>query len=125
MITYMALQPIFGKLFTFFSIRFMFTTAIVLFELGSIICALAPTSPVFIFGRAVAGIGAAGQISGSITIIGYTVPLRKRPMYYSIINAMTGVTALSGPVIGGAFTDAESLTWRWCFWINPRKLSID
>ena len=29
-----------------------------------------------------------------------------------------GISAVTGPLIGGAFTANMSLTWRWCFWMN-------
>jgi MFS family permease len=36
---------------------------------GSVLCAVAPTSPVFITGRAIAGIGAAGLLQGAFSIL--------------------------------------------------------
>ena len=46
-----------------------FLTAVVLFEIGSLICAVAPSSVVLIVGRAVAGTGVAGIFSGALVII--------------------------------------------------------
>jgi MFS family permease len=54
-----ALQPTFGKLYQVFNVKWVFLTALAIFELGSLICGVAPTSPTLIFGRAVAGSGAA------------------------------------------------------------------
>jgi MFS family permease len=106
----------FGKLYTFYSIKWIYLTALFIFEVGSLVCATTPTSVGLICGRAVAGLGAAGLFSGSILIISKTVPLVKRPVYTSLIGAMFGIANVAGPLMGGAFTD--HLTWRWCFYIN-------
>lgn len=69
-----------------------------------------------IVGRAVAGAGASAIFSGGMTIIGFTVPLRKRPIYIATLSSMFGISSIIGPLLGGAFTD--KLTWRWCFWVR-------
>jgi len=46
----------FGKMYTLFSLKTMYIVSVLIFELGSVICTFAPTSKVFIFGRAVAGV---------------------------------------------------------------------
>lgn len=48
------------------------------FELGSLLCAVATSSPFFIVGRAVAGLGVSGLQNGSLTIVAGAVPLQKR-----------------------------------------------
>ncbi|MCJ1377426.1 hypothetical protein MMC17_000521, partial [Xylographa soralifera] len=88
LLTTCTFQLFFGKLYTFFSIKWVYLTAIAIFELGSLICGVAPTSIALIIGRAVAGVGSAGIFSGSLIIIAYTVPLVKRPIYQGIIGAM-------------------------------------
>lgn len=54
-----ALQPTFGKLYQVFNVKTVFLVALAVFELGSLICGLAPTSATLIAGRAIAGSGAA------------------------------------------------------------------
>ncbi|KAA8572234.1 hypothetical protein EYC84_002860 [Monilinia fructicola] len=83
---------------------------------GSILCAVAPSSAVFIFGRAVAGTGAAGLLQGALAIITHIVELERRPLFMGIVISVFGLSICIGPVMGGAFVD--SIGWRWCFWIN-------
>ena len=95
-----------------FSTKATFLISLVIFEVGSLVCGVAQSSPVLIFGRAVQGLGSAGVLTGSFVIVIQCVPLPKRPVYFAAIGILFGVGALVGPLLGGAFTDAVS--WRWC-----------
>ena len=59
LLTTTSLQPSFGKVYTYFDVKYTYLGALVIFEVGSIICAAATSSPMFIIGRAIAGAGAA------------------------------------------------------------------
>ncbi|KAJ7124546.1 major facilitator superfamily transporter [Mycena epipterygia] len=115
-LTTASFQLLFGKVYSFLSIKWVYIAAICIFELGSLICGLAPTSDVLIIGRAIAGLGSAGIFSGALTIVANVVPLRNRPMYTGMVGSMYGIASVAGPLMGGAFTDKVS--WRWCFYIN-------
>jgi MFS family permease len=62
-----AFQLMFGKIYSLYSVKIVLVLSILLFETGSAICGAAPNSIAFIIGRAVAGIGAAGILAGSVS----------------------------------------------------------
>ncbi|KAJ5193545.1 hypothetical protein N7449_009687 [Penicillium cf. viridicatum] len=111
-----AFQLLAGKLYTHFNIREVLFGAIFIFEVGSLVCGVAPTSTALIVGRAVAGLGSAGIFTGALVSIAHVTALEKRPLYFSLIGGVYGLASVIGPLLGGAFTD--KVTWRWCFYIN-------
>jgi len=76
----------------------VYLTALAIFEIGSLICGVAPNSTALIIGRAIAGVGAAGIFSGAILIVGNTVPLHQRPTYMGLIGGMYGIASVAGPL---------------------------
>lgn len=123
LMTSTAFQPLFGKFYGSFSVKWTFLAAFLIFELGSLICAVANSSNTFIAGRAIAGLGLAGAYSGALIIITLIAPLHIRPLLTSGISGMYGVGATIGPIIGGAITSvpanndnstsASYRGWRW------------
>ncbi|KAK0707081.1 major facilitator superfamily domain-containing protein [Lasiosphaeria miniovina] len=109
-------QSSWGKAFKYFSLKGTYLAAIFVFELGSLICGVAPTSTALVVGRAIAGVGAAGVSSGTYTLIAFAARPEKRPVFVGIFGLCFGLASVVGPLIGGAFTD--NVTWRWCFYIN-------
>ncbi|TDZ21363.1 Efflux pump mlcE [Colletotrichum orbiculare MAFF 240422] len=93
------LQPLTGKFFTYFSNK-----------------ASGISSPMFIIGRAIAGVGASGLFNGCVIILYAMIPTHKRPAATGVILAVSQVGMVAGPLIGGSLT--QYTTWRWCFWIN-------
>jgi MFS family permease len=87
LLTTTALQPMYGTIYKYFNVKIAYLVAVFIFEIGSLISAVAPSSVAFIVGRAIAGvcrpspplssatltdsfqIGTAGLFSGSIVIL--------------------------------------------------------
>ncbi|KAF4912758.1 Efflux pump roqT [Colletotrichum viniferum] len=115
--TLCAFQLVFGRMYNQFNIKIVFLASLGIFEVGSLICAVSPSSAVFIVGRAIAGLGASGLQGGSLVLISAALPAKKLPLYLGAIGMVYGVAAVVGPVAGGLITNSY-LTWRWCFYIN-------
>jgi MFS family permease len=115
-LTASALMLLFGKFYTFYPPKWVLLIAISLFELGSAICGSAPNSIAFIIGRAIGGLGSSGIFTGALVTAQRILPLHKRPVVMGIMGALFGISAVAGPIIGGALTTKAS--WRWCFYIN-------
>ena len=111
-----AFQSTWGKAYKYFPLKLSFLISILIFEVGSLICAVANSSTTLIVGRAIAGAGGAGIASGAYTIIAFSVAPAKRPAFTGLMGAVFGLASVIGPLLGGVFTD--NVSWRWCFYIN-------
>ncbi|KAJ3069005.1 hypothetical protein HDU98_007911 [Podochytrium sp. JEL0797] len=107
---------LYGKFADLFGRKWVFVFALVIFEVGSFLCGIAPSMGILILGRAVAGVGGGGIFSLVLIIISDIVSIQDRGKYQGMIGAMFGLSSVIGPLVGGAFSDHVS--WRWCFYIN-------
>ncbi|KAJ5649756.1 uncharacterized protein N7484_003479 [Penicillium longicatenatum] len=92
LLTSCTLQPITGKLYARFNVKYTYIAFIVLFELGSLVCGVSTSSNMFIVGRAIAGMGSSGIQNGAMTILSASIPLEKRARFY--INLPIGGLAV-------------------------------
>ncbi|KAK3944889.1 hypothetical protein QBC46DRAFT_360851 [Diplogelasinospora grovesii] len=116
MLTTSCAQLVYGRIYKFYDMKWTFIISIIIFEIGSAICGAAPSSTVFIIGRAIAGLASAGIFSGCMLIMIPMIPLHRRPAFQGLFGMVFGIASVMGPLIGGGFT--SGVTWRWCFYIN-------
>ena len=84
---------------------------------GSVLCALAPNTPVLIAGRAIMGLGAAASEPGTLSILRHIyTDERARARATGVWAGVSGLALALGPVIGGAIVGAWN--WRGIFWFN-------
>lgn len=96
--------------------KWTFMSFFFVFEFGSLLSGVATSSAMLITGRAIAGAGAAGLMSGTLSIVGVVVTLRLRALYTGILSSMFGVATIAGPLLSGVFT--QHVSWRWVFLVN-------
>lgn len=96
--------------------RRVFTWGLALFTAASAACAMAPTAATLILARTVQGIGAAVIMPLSLTLLTSAFPPARRGAIVGIWGGIGGLAVASGPLVGGAITQA--LSWHWIFWAN-------
>lgn len=91
-------------------------TAFLLFFVGSVVFAMAPTMGVVIAGRTIQGLGGSGLDVLNEVITADMTTLKERPLYLSLLAIPMAAGAILGPPVGALL--AEYSTWRWIGWIN-------
>ena len=103
----------------------IFLLGMVIFSVGSLLCALAPTIASLtgvagidwlIGARAFQAIGAASLNPVSLAIIMAVFPRERRGAAIGIWGALSGIAAATGPVLGGYLV--QNFDWRWIFFVN-------
>jgi EmrB/QacA subfamily drug resistance transporter len=116
MVAEMAGMPIFGKLSDMYGRKRFFVFGILVFMLGSILCANAHSIVELSIYRAIQGIGGGALVPIAFTIMFDVVPVESRGKLGGLFGAVFGLSSIFGPLLGAYIT--EYIKWEWIFYIN-------
>lgn len=115
-LTVAVMLPISGWLADRFGVRNVFFSAIVLFSVGSLCCALSGTLDQLILSRVLQGIGGAMMVPvGRLTVM-KLVPRAEYMAAMTFVTLPGQIGPLLGPALGGVLVEYAS--WHWIFLIN-------
>jgi len=116
LLTVAVLIPASGWLADRFGSRRVFITAIVLFSLGSLLCALSATLGWLVAGRVTQGVGGALMMPVGRLAILRSYPRGELVRVLSFVTIPGLLGPLMGPTLGGWLVEYAS--WHWIFLIN-------
>ena len=113
-LTQTAFLLMYGQILTLFDRRWTYIVAVVIFEIGSLLCGAAPNVDVLIFARALAGVGAGGIFVAVLSIISTTTRLQDRPKLLGLFGAVFAISSVIGPLLGKLWPFSGSRLLRSC-----------
>jgi EmrB/QacA subfamily drug resistance transporter len=116
LLTSATLIPVLGKLTDLFGRKSFLIASVVIFLSGSALCGTSQTMNQLIIYRGLQGVGAAGLMSITFTLVGDIFPPAERARWQGVFSSVFGIASVIGPLIGGWITD--NTTWRWVFYVN-------
>jgi MFS family permease len=107
--------PVYGRLGDSVGRRPMILTALALFMVGSVLCALSPSIEFLTAARVLQGFGGGGLVTLSQALVGETIPPRQRGRYQ-------GYLAVTQPSAGDRFfwSTFRSALRPWCWYCALR-----
>ncbi len=105
-----------GRFADVFGRKKSFLRGLVLFGIGSILCAIAPSAELLVLARVMQAIGGAILTPASLALVLPEFPVEKRAAALGIWGAVGGLAAATGPIVGGVLVD--NFGWRSLFYIN-------
>lgn len=105
-----------GRLADAFGRKRAFLTGLMIFMLGSILCAVSPTAIFMVGARIIQAVGGAILTPASLALVLPEFAVEKRSAAIGIWGAVGGISAASGPTIGGFLVD--TFGWHSVFLVN-------
>jgi EmrB/QacA subfamily drug resistance transporter len=105
--------PVTGWLADRIGRRDVYIGSLLLFGLGALVCAAAPTMEVLVIGRFLQGLGGGALMPVGMAIVYDLFPPHRRGSAIGIWGVAIMAAPAAGPPLGGWVVDAAS--WRWIF----------
>ena len=107
--------PLMSKVADLFGRRNVFVFTVLLFGLGSLAVAVAPSMSMLLFGRGMQGLGASGIFPVAAAVVGDAFEVEKRGRALGLLGAVFGIAFMVGPLLAGALL---LVGWQWLFFVN-------
>ena len=105
-----------GRLADAFGRKRAFLSGLMTFMIGSILCAVSPTAIFMVVARVIQAVGGAILTPASLALVLPEFAVEKRSAAIGIWGAVGGISAASGPMIGGFLVD--TFGWHSVFLVN-------
>ncbi|MEO5974772.1 MAG: MFS transporter, partial [Ilumatobacteraceae bacterium] len=105
-----------GRMADAFGRKRAFLSGLTIFMIGSLLCALAPSALLLVCARIIQALGGAILTPASLALVLPEFPVARRSAAIGIWGAVGGVSAASGPTLGGYLVD--NFGWHSVFLIN-------
>lgn len=105
-----------GRLADMMGKKSLYISGMIIFILGSLLCALSPGVTWLIAFRVFQGLGGVMVMALGAGIISEAFPPSERGKSLGLIGSMVSIGVVAGPVLGGIII--EHFTWHWIFLVN-------
>ena len=106
----------FGRIGDLYGHKMVYVGGLVVFLLGTVLCALASNAHWLIVARAVTALGSAALWANSAAILTHSFPSNRRGRVLGMQSMMVQLGGSCGPPLGGLV--ASALGWRAIFWVS-------
>ncbi|MGH2617814.1 MAG: MFS transporter, partial [Thermomicrobiales bacterium] len=120
LLAYVVAIPVVGRLSDLLGRTRAFQGSLVVFLLGSLVCALASDLPIMVAGRTIQGAGGGALLPVTMALVGDILPPGRRAAALGLVGAIDTLGWVMGPLWGAALVEIApgQEPWRWVFIVN-------
>ncbi|HEX8051368.1 MAG TPA: MFS transporter [Thermoleophilaceae bacterium] len=116
LVTVTVSTPVWGKLADLVDRKVLLQAGLAIYAGASLAAGISGSTGELIAWRAVQGVGVGGLTGLVQVVLSDLVPPRELGRYSGYLGGVLAAGSVSGPLLGGAI--AETLGWRWCFFLG-------
>ena len=126
LIAYIVAIPIVGRLSDIVGRRTTFLACLLVFLVGSVVCATAQDLTALVIGRSIQGFGGGGLLPITIALAIDVLPPGRRLAGIGLVSAADTLGWVIGPLYGAAIESVApgDSAWRWVFWLNIPLVAV-